>query len=867
MLLERHDETLTPTGRDAVAAPRGEVKPSSSTHRLLRRLTGRRRWVLGVGLLGAVLGGALGYWVLGERTYEARGFVQLGHAAETLPTGPTAGPGLIDAVWFDEVVQRELDELRRLGGKPGQAQAFEVAAGVDAAIPTRLSVSVRSNQPVTAEVNLETLLAIYAGGTQLIADAERAAYYQTQRDTLLKLKSHAAQARSLLAAAKTSKITFDTDGPKEIDLDATWSAVNAMLLVAEQDAEATTRRLDELNTMDPPTTTEVAALDPEAAVWLGRQRALDEQLSVTAWPPAPAAAKRLRERAELESKLRERAADTRVLPVGPDSLVFRGVRLSVAQSAADAASQRLAAARSKADQLEPVVTQRRQLEADAQRLTAAAAEAEAQLAALDPGPGLRLVGRGFLPDTSEPTASVARDTRRAWATAGALGGAAIGLSATVFFFLTDKRVRRTASGTLVDSSLPLISAVPVVGAAGKKNDGLMGVSAEVSSIQSVRAVLEGRMARGQVSFGVAGVGPGSGTTSIATGLAVSMAVSGSRVLLIDLAWLQKPAGTGTDDEATREGLGIDGVIEELGYLEDEDSEILALGGDAEVGFGALLEGASLRRSVVQTRLPGLAILSAMGQAEALRGQWAGRLSSRWLSKLLTVSRSGGYAATILDTGSATGSVEGMLGCAAADGTIVVVSQHQTQAEYDKAVSRLGMIGATPIGTVLNRSGSPRRGETRGQLALAQATGGTTGSGIFAAAIEARSGGRSGSNSGGRSADHGGGGAGMMIAPLPTFDETPPDTIAPGVDPLDEPPAAAQPTPPRTPPRAALPTASAEPSEHHEIAEAAAGFDDPMAPQIHVIDDVMDQIVDHAIRSARRSGSGMATPPRTGNDDH
>ncbi|MEM7625664.1 MAG: hypothetical protein AAF333_08550 [Planctomycetota bacterium] len=865
MLLERQDEALTPTGRGDVAAPpgTGETKPTGSTRRLMRRLSGRRRWVVGVGLLGALVGGVLGYFVWGQRTYEARGFVQLGRAAAAGPAGVTVLADRGDAVRFDEVVQRELEALRRLGGPAGQPDALDVVAAADPDAETRLTLRVRANEPTTAAEALRAILASYTAKTELSGDAERATYYQSQWDTLLKLRSDAARAQAQLAEARASD---NPPGSEDaVDLEAAWSAANAALLSAERDDEAARRRVEGLRAMDPPTTSEVAALDPEAAKWYGRQRALDQQLSVTAWPPAPAAAQRLRERAELESRLRERAADTRVLPVGQDSLVFRDVRLSEAQAEADSAAARLSQARSAVQQLQPAVTRRSQLEAEARRLTATVATAEAQLAALDPGPGLRLVGSGFAPDTAEPTAAVTSDTRPIWTSLGAFGGALLGGVGTVLLFLTDRRVRRRADGALVDSALPLISAVPVVGAGDTQPGDTLarqhgGPSAEVSSIQSVRAVLEAQMARGQVSFGVAGVGPGSGTTSIAAGLAVSMAVSGSRVLLIDLAWLQKPAGTGTDDEATREGLGIDGVIEELGYLEDEDSEIIALGGDAGVGFGALLEGASLRRSVVQTRLPGLAILSAMGQAEALRRRWAGRLSSRWLSKLLTVSRSGGYAATILDTGSATGSVEGMLGCAAADGTIVVVSQHETQAEYDKAVSRLSLIGATPVGTVLNRSGATRRGETRGRVARAQATGGTTGSGIFAAAIEARAG------------DHGAagatGGSGLVTAPLPTFDETPPSTIAPGVDPVDEPPATAQPTPPRTPPTpsTALPPAAAgspDPFGEDSADDQAVVPEDPPVPQVHVIDDVMDQIVDHAIRSARRPRSGPppAAPPK------
>ncbi len=383
-----------------------------------------------------------------------------------------------------------------------------------------------------------------------------------------------------------------------------------------------------------------------------------------------------------------------------------------------------------------------------------------------------------------------------------------------------------------------------------------------------------------------GIAASSGATSVAVGLAASMALSGSRVLLIDLAWLQKPAGRGTDDDATRAGLGIDGVIAELGYLDDEDREAIALaeeGDEADVGFGAILRGVSLRQSVVQTRVAGLSVLSAMGRAQTLRAEWAGRLSSRWLRKLMEVARRGGYTATILDAGSATGSVEGMLGCAAADGTVLVVSGGQTQADYDKAVTRLRLVGATILGTVLNRSDARRLSDKHAARSAARlhAAGGTTGSGIFAAAIEAGTG--SGLVNGGSK---------WATAPLPRVEDDvwgqphptadadelnpasafnpdaslPHDKALPaaGVDPFPEPPATVQPTPPRQPPKHTTAAAAAFEDDSRDAAreidlEADQGSGSPI-PEIHVADDVMDLLVDHAIRAAQRPRPTQPAPP-------
>ncbi len=477
-------------------------------------------------------------------------------------------------------------------------------------------------------------------------------------------------------------------------------------------------------------------------------------------------------------------------------------------------------------------------------------------------------------------------------------------------FLTDRRVRRDRRGGLIGSVLPLISSVPVVDpdAAERSGHGLAyaGAGSLVQSIQSIRAVLEGRMARGEGAFALTGVGGGSGTTSAAVGLASSVALSGNKVLLIDLAWLQKPSGQGNDDQATRNGLGIDGVIEELGYLEDEDREALLLADDeAGVGFAALLSGKSLRRSIIETRVDGLNVLSAMGRAEKLREQWAGRVSSRWLSKLLEVARRGGYDAVLIDAGSAAGSVEGMLGCAAADAVVIVVSNDQTQAEYQKAVGRLQIVGATVIGTVLNRSGARRR-HASADVSLSRKSaspGRTAGSGIFAAALEARTGGEQ-PTTGHAPLPHDDPAGPQnrpespLAAPADGSVDSKPDTletlaaalasppaaaapaIPPGVDPFDEPPAEATPTPLRLAPRkravtpgdvplpSALDQIRSEASRNPESLEellnrppqrSDADADDSSSTRdaldraidIHVADDVMDQLVDHAIRNARR----------------
>ncbi|MEM9881986.1 MAG: hypothetical protein AAF800_03590 [Planctomycetota bacterium] len=840
--------------RDADPSKAGKPRPAS-WWRL--RLRGRWHWVLLGGVAAAGVAAAIAWWSA-RPLHEARGQVVLGIEPDRVAAAEEAiGPG--ESGWaaaprLDVVAERELDRLRRLAGvaavEPGDDAGPDAKGGVSLSVERSgpaggtLTLTARSDAADAAADAVRSVLAGFmAQADRLESEAAQYAAYRAARQG-------AATAIAAAAAARARATEARRDAA---ETESIWADTAESLVAATRAADRAAQRLESLRALAKPTAAEVAALDPEAAVWWGRARGLERALAETAWPPSPAVATRLRERATLEARLRARAADSRVVPVGDGGLAFRAVRLSAAEREVEQTAAAAARAEAEAARLRPQVQALRNWEAEADHAEAEAAAEAAALANLDPGPGVALLSVRPAPGGDGPTSRIVADPRPRLSLTAGLAGLLLGVGLVQGVFLLDRRVRSDRQGRLIGSPVPTLAALPAVEDDAAATSGVGGAAApsEVSSIQSVRAVLEGRMAAGPGAFAVAGVAPGSGATSVAVGLAASMAISGSRVLLIDLAWLQKPAGDGSDDEATAHGLGVDGVVQQLGYLEDEDREAIALAEeDAGVGFGAMLSGASLRRSVVRTRLGSLSILSAMGRGEALRRRWAGRVSSRWLGKLMEVAKNAGYAAVVVDCGSATGSVEGMLGCAAADGTLVVVSPGETQAAYDKAVTRLGLVGAGVIGTVLNRGGVAGRDAQPRTIAGTRArrpVGPTAGSGIFAAAVEARV----------------GGDGALLDAPLPWADEPSADSpaepalglygrsIPAGVDPVTEPPAAAGPTPTRTPPGAAAAhEATNEPPENPESSEALVAPEVPEV-RVQVSDDVMDQLVDRAIRSAER----------------
>jgi len=813
------------------------------------RMRGRWRWVL----LGTLIAGplaALAGWLTAHPTWRATGTVALSLSgpgpAEAAGDGADADTQPAAEPWqsarLDEVLERELDLLKRLGGAPASARRVPGTL-------TRLEVTVRADAGPEAEALVAGTLAAYRAQTQLVAEAETSDALEARARRLGQRRTALAERRRDEAAglpgAGSDAEVGPAAGPGDAEL--RWQAAAAAADTARRRAEIATRHARVLLDSDPPRLPELASVDPETRQLMDRRAALDDALQNTVRPPSPRTAERMNERDALDAQLKARLADTRLLPPEPggqDARPREPRRVSV--NAALAQARRLeadaAAAAARMDDLEPRLSEQRRraaaLDAEAQSLRADAAELARERSALGPGGGaIRLAPAG---DPGPDAAAVVdQDPRPRRALISGLSGLAAGGLLPLLWFLSDRRVRRTRQGELAGAETPLLGTVPVMDRVGVAGDASEDGPhpGPVASIDAVRAVLEARVEAGDRAFAVAGVAGGSGATSIAVGLAVSLALAGQRVLLIDLSWLQTPSDPGRDGGDPDPGRGVDGVLAELGYLDEEDHERLLLAqhasplgddddDDVRCGFTALLAGGTLAKSVLHTRLPRLSVLSALGRGDALRGVWTGRLSSKWLRRLVEVCRGTGHV-LVIDAGAADGGVEGVLTCAAADGALVVVTPRETQSDFVRSAGRLKLVGAHVIGTVLNRHGQ-RRIATGDPERRRVAAGGPRGSGLFAAAIEARR------------------GDNARRAPLPrgTLD------AAGGVDPVAEPPTAVRPTPERRPP--------------------APLTGDRPEPEVHVVDDVMDQLVDHAIRSAqshRRSGTPQpATPPATSGVD-
>lgn len=320
---------------------------------------------------------------------------------------------------------------------------------------------------------------------------------------------------------------------------------------------------------------------------------------------------------------------------------------------------------------------------------------------------------------AEPAAvpmSPARDARGSNATIGGALGLALGLSLALAFVLLDDRMLRS-DATQWSGAVPLLGAVPKVEMTDPSQD---ESNLTALAIHEIRALLQARASRhGAQAFAITSPGKGSGKTSLTAGLASSLAMSGTRTLLVDCDLVNRVMGAGAPAAASsvqaptvpitgepspqsrtqRPGeQRLDSVMVEMGYLSQHNTELFMAPHDTEVGLRGLLDGQPLDHCVVETSVPGLSILPAL----AMQGSDIGRLSNRFISRLIEQAKLQ-YDMILFDTGPIPGSVEALYVAGEVDAVVLVVSRGETQTNFNRAVSYLKMVGATLAGTVFNRA--------------------------------------------------------------------------------------------------------------------------------------------------------------------
>jgi len=710
-----------------IAAPASPPPTPASRWQLMRtRLRKRVRWALLAGLIGGAAGAVLG-WNADTPTYRAELRLEVRPVVAGVSSEATEGDPA-EAV-YRAFVERQIELLQTHASGKGE---LTVTAGTGR--PTPLHLALLHTKRNAAADTLASLLEAYQRSAEFERQQADAAQLEKLIEDRTTLRQHLLAVRQQRNKVETTLGSLQLDEAlrtraeelAKIELQLTETEI-ALATLKAQSAEPTSADTQRLAAM--------ARTDSVLAGLLARQAELAaryDAMSLTMGENAPA----MRElRTEIDAVAQQinrhvtQATAARVNLAGlgiegavtltVDELAGRQRTLSQMRDRVAAEHARLVEHKRQIQQLDDAI-------AYAQSLIEQREQQMRQLLV-----GGWAAGRVLLPESLTPLVTRHADPRPAAALLGGTAGGLTLLAIALVLLAADQRILRAEIVPVATGAAPLLGRVPAM---DKKGDGSIQSQAAAMSIHEIRALLELRgAAAGAKAFAITSPSEGSGKTSLTVGLATSLALSGTRTLLVDceLTGRAKPAANnGVNGAPQRQS--VDEVMTVMGYLDDRETDILLLPPDAKVGLVGMLEGGTLEQCVVETSVPNLSLLPAVGA----RPQHVGRLSTHFISELIAEARRH-YDMILFDTGPIPGSIEALFVAGRVDEVILVVARGETQSRVDKTLAQLRMIGAKLAGTVFNRD----------EMQLAGAAGESTtdtpiarqdvGSGIFAAAVQAQ----------------------------------------------------------------------------------------------------------------------------------
>lgn len=237
-----------------------------------------------------------------------------------------------------------------------------------------------------------------------------------------------------------------------------------------------------------------------------------------------------------------------------------------------------------------------------------------------------------------------------------------------------------------------------------------------SSIHQIRAVLQIQAGKqGTHSYAFTSPRRGAGKTSVTVGIASSLAISGTRTLVVDCDLAGRIVRGQTGRPADPSHIAPFGPIDRQGSSPDNESlDDIAVGqgyippsngeqavstqGTGSVGIVGMLEGRPLADCAVKATVEGLWLLPAAGA----QTRHIGMMSDQFIRDLLKEARDH-YDLVLFDTGPVPGSVEALLVTSQADGVVVVVPHGESGQALERMMSYLKVVDANIIGTVFNQS--------------------------------------------------------------------------------------------------------------------------------------------------------------------
>ncbi|MGN6370710.1 MAG: exopolysaccharide transport family protein [Phycisphaerae bacterium] len=315
------------------------------------------------------------------------------------------------------------------------------------------------------------------------------------------------------------------------------------------------------------------------------------------------------------------------------------------------------------------------------------------------------------------------DKRKQMTAAGTFGGALFGFGIILAIAYLDQRVKHVADAqSRISGGNRMLGVLPRL-PEDISDPGQASIAAYC--VHHIRTLLQISAANNQQVVAVSSPSPGDGKTSLAVALGLSYAASSSKTLLIDCDVIGGGL-TARMNSVIRRKIGD--VLVRLGHASPEQiddalkaaqtesrrlGEILverkvvtqeqldqALQHQQESLLGLLdaLDGEPVLNCIGATGTPNLDILP-LGNANA---NHAAQLSPRLLRRILTQAREH-YDAVIIDTGPVLGSLEACVAAAEADGVVLTVSRGGLRSLAQSAIAQLDAVGAHVLGIVFNRA--------------------------------------------------------------------------------------------------------------------------------------------------------------------
>ena len=339
-------------------------------------------------------------------------------------------------------------------------------------------------------------------------------------------------------------------------------------------------------------------------------------------------------------------------------------------------------------------------------------------------------GHAYVPPAAAPAYALGDG-----ATSPVEGATASPMTARALLAADAMEAATAGQGTPLLGQMPEVRRAPGVGLSAP---GDAGLDDPASSIHQIRAVLQVQAtATGTRAFAFTSPHRGAGKTSVALGVASSLALSGTRTLVVDCDLAGRiarnrdaEAGFGADAAAVTDVLMNDGSNSaDLAHARaDHDDD----GHNATPhGITGMIDGKPLAQCVVASTTDGLSLLPAVNPQTS----HISKLSDAFIRRVIDASRED-YDMVIFDTGPVPGSVEALLVASQCDGVVVVVKQGEDRKALERTMSYLKVVGAKVTGTVFNRVGDEADAPSEPIVpAKTKSPGGPIlGSGILAAAV-------------------------------------------------------------------------------------------------------------------------------------